>query len=311
MSNLINVEKNILEDYNLLFIHIPKCGGRAIVNNFVRYHNSVRGGQVIESGEITGGPAHQPASLIYQNDRYRHLDNFVFVRNPYERIASNYFWQIRAVGEKYFYPLSSRHVGLNFKSFYDFVMHLPTLNISHEHESSQKGVLPYVFQPQTWWMNDKTVFVGKMENMHTDLNRLIGEQGISFPLFETSIENTHAHAMPAMNVKRKYFEVAYNQEMIDVINELYREDFQTFGYEVYDKTIKGEKTMYKTADQVSDDTTLVSMADVAAHVTDSMHMQQDAFLKALEDIKEQLLPHLQALYARVSALEEQIGHSED
>jgi len=114
-----------------------------------------------------------------------------------------------------------------------------------------------------------------------------------------------------MNVKRKYFEVAYNQEMIDVINELYREDFQTFGYEVYDKTIKGEKTMYKTADQVSDDTTLVSMADVAAHVTDSMHMQQDAFLKALEDIKEQLLPHLQALYARVSALEEQIGHSED
>ena len=262
MSNLTNVEKNVLEQYNLLFIHIPKNAGRTIVNHLVTHYNPVRAGTSIDGRDSRGnkamslfrlhrgGPAHQPASLIYQNDRYKHMDNFVFVRDPYERIASNFFWQRRpgktlcSLRHRDRVPDSHAHLkkpwppytysDLDFEDFEDFVKRLPSLQISNEFETINFGMLSHHFQSQSWWINDKTVFIGKMENLHEDLNALMDKFAMDRPRFSKQIPNPYAmrwnEAQQAQQIKDKYFKTLYNQEMVDIIDELYREDFEAFGY---------------------------------------------------------------------------------
>ena len=69
--------------------------------------------------------------------------------------------------------------------------------------------------------------------------------------------------------------------------------------------------MSKTTEQVSDRATIVSMADVSAVVGGAVRLQQEAFLKALGEVRDQVTTHLQVLYGRIAVLEEQILHTEE
>lgn len=100
----------------VLFIHIPKTGGSTISRELARHHqmsmntNSFWPGydctpQHLHAGPLTG--LFEPAALAYV---------FTVVRNPVDRIRSEYNWNQKAVHQDAFLDLATgkTHAGADF-----------------------------------------------------------------------------------------------------------------------------------------------------------------------------------------------------
>ena len=85
--------------HKILFIHIPKTGGSSIEEFFgmTETENLCYGNEIGKIGGVMFALQHLTASLLQQLDfMSMHFDiyfKFAFVRNPYERVLSEYFGQ--------------------------------------------------------------------------------------------------------------------------------------------------------------------------------------------------------------------------
>jgi hypothetical protein len=79
--------------------------------------------------------------------------------------------------------------------------------------------------PQVRWLEDiKIDFIGRFENLDNDLKSIKHKIGIS----ELEI--------PKKNIsKRRNTLTYYCQESLDIVEDIYREDFDAFSYEILDR----------------------------------------------------------------------------
>ncbi|HLF31252.1 MAG TPA: sulfotransferase family 2 domain-containing protein [Xanthomonadales bacterium] len=224
----------ICREFNCLFVHIPKTAGQSLEQFFMHQlgldwdadRDRVLLGDNKDPTRGTEKLAHLSAAeyvdcAYVSREEFATLFKFSFVRNPFDRIVSEYRYR------NYFHHRSFRH----------FVLHeLPRPGWDDRYRH---------IMPQFDMLHDSdgrllVDFVGKFETLQTDFDRVCARLGISSsPLPHRNPSDKTSRKMKRWlrnfvyrngeSGKRDYTEY-FDQETLAAVSRLYRRDLQVFGY---------------------------------------------------------------------------------
>lgn len=226
--------------HKCIFIHVPKAAGTSVENIFLEdlnlnmrnRHSLILG---ISNNQDLGPPvvAHttlqelEELNFINQNQSTNYF-KFSVVRDPYNRVYSFY-----------------KYLGFNLLiSFENFVIQiLPRLIESKKFNYFYKSMWSYV-QKDGKNMMDSIV---KLESLSDDLPKLLQKVGISIEkvpytnpsdgistkkklklIYNLLIYNSVVIKFLTFSGHKK--KKIYNRKMLDVVNKIYKDDFEQFNY---------------------------------------------------------------------------------
>ncbi len=211
-------KQSIKRNINFIFIWIPKNAGSTIYKHLKNEFGCKKIKNVEKIKKMHPGPytfGHISVTELIKNgyiDR-KIIDNckyICFVRNPYSRTVSlyNYYKKVKLIPSE-----------MSFKTFLillrnDFVRPIGLYNSSSLSQANQ----------QYKWVEGINIdFIGRQENLISDLNKLYGLFGSDRQ--ENSVEylNRSTHD--------KYMSY-YTKYEINIVNDIYEEDFLRFNYEM-------------------------------------------------------------------------------
>jgi hypothetical protein len=163
------------------FVHVPKAAGSSVLRTLG-----------LEPG------VHMPASSVPGHEFY-----FAFVRSPYDRLVSAYFFVQRG--------------NLTVQAE-NYISHFRPWLMSEQIRSDM--VVEEVFRPMVHYLDAPVDFLGRYENLQADFDRACSLIGVG----QRTLRRDNASKHPP-------WRELYDQEMLDRVYELYREDFESFGYE--------------------------------------------------------------------------------
>jgi len=193
----------IIKEHNLLFIHIPKTGGSSIEKAFNVFGNNEFWGTTEKCIDgINMAPQHYTPEVLKDilGKEYNSYLKFTFVRNPYARIISEY----------------------KYKNKIDFVYkknlnewipkYLAKIDTDHK-------------LPQSVFVDETVDFVGHTESLEDDLNKFLSKICITIKLSHDN--KTIGNSLISSHL--------INKSNLQLINKVYEQDFQRFGYSIRDK----------------------------------------------------------------------------
>lgn len=198
------------DDRKIVFIHIPKTGGSSIEHYFGLNHRNkfMSGHNAYNEDGISFALQHVRARdfKILRPEEFESYFKFSFVRNPYDRVISEYFYN---QGRKKFMLDEFRTW---FKNFY--------LVPKQDHALSQ---FDYLYNEEGDLLVD---FVGKLENLKADVSKICHLSGnldlLPKNLPHERVKNNRPPGMVAEHILQR--------EDKDMINELFENDFKYFNY---------------------------------------------------------------------------------
>lgn len=186
-----------------IFIHIPKTGGRSMrVVLKKRHPNSEK--------------LYEPSIWLHPNindyikDGYN-IDEyfkFAFVRNPWDRLLSNYHFRIQIL----------RSEDTASVSFRDWVINSKT----REGHSFLNTVEMYKTQYSYITFNKTKMvdFIGRFENLQQDWDFICDQLQIKRQALPHNNKSSHSSY-------RDY----YDEDTVNIVREYFKEDIENFGYE--------------------------------------------------------------------------------
>ena len=215
-----------LKDEQVIFIHIPKTGGTSIeryltmcraeclwfdrwdrdMSRFLDTHAL----QLGDHPKRTYEPQHYPPELLrLLIPEFDHCFTFTFVRNPYTRILSEYFWSRQVIFRE--------QVDFDPDDFHSWVVQFRSC-IDSSHKEAQVSFIP-----------DTIDFVGKYEYLLSDINKLDG-----LLLARNQFQSMGGQQpFPYTNHTGEAKDVLISRltmETKELIYNTYTEDFLTLGY---------------------------------------------------------------------------------
>ncbi|RME34235.1 MAG: hypothetical protein D6794_10770 [Deltaproteobacteria bacterium] len=187
--------------YKCIFVHIPKCAGisvaRALFGNNAGGHTSIMQYQ-----------------RVFPERTLDEYFKFTFVRNPYSRLLSAFQYMQKGGRNEKDKKWAEKH--MKFSSFEDFVLN----------GISRFEIINYLhFRPQVSFLIDdrgelKVDFIGRFETLEEDFNKIKNRVKPQAKLPHLNRSSTTT----------KDWKARYTPEMIEVVNDLYRFDFEVLGY---------------------------------------------------------------------------------
>jgi hypothetical protein len=201
----------IHRDKKLIFLHIPKTGGTSIKKalrslgfEFKQSYN--------KTFAKYGGSHRTPASYDLPKD----FKIFSFVRNPYDRLVSEFIWRKeisprRNYGTDTFEEFVKSIVEPNahFRHFYKQLDNSLHLNSQYSILSIKGNDIPEV------------EFIGKFENLEDDFTTYMKSKG-----FEEIKKLRHLNQGP----REKDYKIYYNDYTKEAVTKLYKDDLEHYGY---------------------------------------------------------------------------------
>lgn len=212
----------------LVHIHIPKTGGTAIENQFHKLGDLTAGrtGWIGQEYWSDRWYEYQHLSLTelhaLSNAQYMAYDSFAVVRDPYQRLLSDYLWR-NAISKAYPDAPNS-----SFSSFDSFIRSIPKdINTNwpgHIHHADQEEANFLIhIRPQYQYVTKYDELAAldhilKFENLKTDITKIFTGR---------DIDNSEIR-----NGVNKNISEYYQREHLDIVNEIYERDFLIFSYEM-------------------------------------------------------------------------------
>ncbi len=217
----------ISHKYKFIFIHIPKTGGISITNSMINIFGKrdiYKGPKLddykaqeierrIKSQELNIGAHTSISNINRQTNNLKGYFKFSFVRNPWDRMVSLYFYLRNTSLYGKLLP--------NAPSFNDWILsdlekittYMP-ISVPLRHKK----------RPQLEWIRDQngniTVdFIGRFENLQNDFDIFLDKCNIPHVQLLHENKTTHDHYT-------KY----YTKESIKKVSEWYKEDISYFHY---------------------------------------------------------------------------------
>jgi hypothetical protein len=157
---------------------------------------------------------------------FDHSFKFAFVRNPYDRLVSLYK-----------YHMVHKRLGLGFDDFVETLSqefekgNVPSVGLYNIQPFPGASPLYHLqiygnqYQPMVAWLPKKDVLICYLETFEQDIDKLLNMMGF---------EGKRA-PVPKKN-KSKYddnfMDFYSNPRTIDLVNKIYKDDFETFGYDM-------------------------------------------------------------------------------
>jgi len=189
-----------------VFIHIPKTGGNSIVNTHIASYI-----------KTVGHNLRNPDFRYYKDSGARKCSkfSFAFVRNPWSRLVSSYFYLKTGGSSKEPGDAEDNEKYLSGYSSFDNML----LNWSDELFNQMH------FKPQYEWLCDDTGkllpdFIGKIENFQQDFDKVCDSIGIP-----------HAQLPHNNKTEHKHYTEYYDDVTREIVAEKYAKDIERFGYE--------------------------------------------------------------------------------
>lgn len=198
---------DIFDSKQVIFIHIPKAAGTSIGKSLFG----------------TGRTGHYSLNDYYKvnKKKARNYYKFTFVRNPYDRLVSAFFYLKQGGKNESDIEFSKENLS-QIDSFEDFVLNW----LTDERLYSWIHFYPQVYFTECNCSSLTIDFIGKLENIDKDvrtLSKMISQDIV--------IEHHNASS-------RKHYSEYFTEEMKEKVYDLYKEDFLAFDYEkdsIYNK----------------------------------------------------------------------------
>lgn len=210
----------------IIFIHIPKTGGTSIeevfeINhpeNFCFYRWGIDQFEFIEkhkhltnSEKINFEPQHYTIDLLKELiEDYNSYFKFTFVRNPYTKLLSEYYWLKNQILNDY-----SKFNSADFHSWCSEF--LANINSSHK-------------EPQINYIDETVNFIGKYENFSNDFEILVKHLINSSSEF-TKYQNKAIPLLNTTGLNKSILIPSILQETKELIYKTYTLDFIKFNYD--------------------------------------------------------------------------------
>jgi hypothetical protein len=215
-----------LQQEKLLFIHIPKTGGTSVEHFFSmckpeslwfdrwdrdrdkflydhKYTLELEMKKEYEPQHYSYGILKK---LIPDINKYY---TFSFVRHPYTRLLSEYFWSLGMICEKEsdFQP----------DHFHEWVCQFFTkIDFSHK-------------ETQTFFLDGRIDFIGRFEHLEEDMSKLLQQLCQFNPVFKKFTDQQLPLTNQSGKSKEKLVHLI-SMETKELIQSVYQDDFHAFGY---------------------------------------------------------------------------------
>lgn len=186
--------------YKCIFVHIPKTGGisisESLFGNAGGVHTTIK-----------------KYKTIFPQKTFDEYFKFTFVRNPWDRVVSAFFYLKAGGMHDDDANWAKKHLA-DFSSFEAFIK--GWLN-------EENIFLGIHFIPQVYFLKDDDGkipidFIGRFENIESDFRTICKKLSLTRSL-------THKNRS-----SRETYTQYYNSELIDIVGKVYAEDIKTFGY---------------------------------------------------------------------------------
>lgn len=197
-----------------MFIHIPKCGGSSIVEAFrdAQYSITMQMSGLPPQACLKVSPQHLTASAIKTFVNFEAFEDiFTIVRNPYERLMSEYRWQMRSHRNLDELP--------NFNSW--VVKQLDSARTDQSYADNH-------IRPMVDFLSDLHLI--RIFRYEAGLSAVL-EYFMPEMLFEAPALGTlkrSAEIVPGLEVSIS----SLSQETLDDVNDFYSKDFDEFSYPI-------------------------------------------------------------------------------
>lgn len=199
-----------MEKKELKFIHITKCAGTFIEN--IGYKHKILWGRYHKEY----GWWHE-IFIKKNNELKMKYDWFVVVRNPYDRILSEYYCKWGGIANA-----QITHTKKEFNKYLIDKINKREIctDISKDH---------YIEQYKYIDINVKTHII-KKENMYDELKKLFNEYNLPINI-DKYIDNK-INDKESKNIKLNFNIDDFEPELIELINKVYENDFILFDYKM-------------------------------------------------------------------------------
>lgn len=210
----------ICDKHKFVFIHIPKTGGHSVDKYFIQK-------RLVDDDKwhCTGDQI-----LKYMGvEKWKEYQTFTIVRNPWDRMVSEYSWQGGLGEDQIPTPWGDKNV--TFKQFLKMVFNSP-----HDHHD-----MNLVRNFDTWYrlqevkdghLNDQYSFITD-QNDNMIIDNLIRFENLNqqFKQMLTKV-GLPPDNLPHLNKsKHKHYTEYYDQESIDLVACRFKRDIETLGYD--------------------------------------------------------------------------------
>lgn len=185
----------------LKYIHITKCAGTTIED-------------VGEKNNIQWGRFHKEYGWWHEcfprksEELKNKYDWFTIVRNPYDRILSEFYCKFRGIGDK--------------KDIYDkFDVH-DFNNYIKEKILKRSKTGDHCTEQYKYIDENANIHIIHYENLHTEFDELMKKYNLHIKIDKHSNKST---------LNKKFTIESFSPEIIKLINEIYHEDFEMFHYQ--------------------------------------------------------------------------------
>lgn len=183
-----------------IFFHIPKSAGLSV-------------SQALFGNRGAGHISVTTAKLIFGRKNFNEFYKFCFVRNPWDRLVSAYYYLKAGGVDRVMTPWINEHIN-RFDSFGEFVRH----SLANPAVMADQHL-----RPQYKFVVDgsgelKMDFVGRFESLQEDFLRISEHLGLSAQL---------PHINPS---KRTDFRANFDDETAQIVARVYAEDIRLFHY---------------------------------------------------------------------------------
>lgn len=190
----------ISEKHKFIYIAINKCASSSIVYSLRRYIKKLAWHEHQLLSKDTSASSILKCIKSPIDDYYK----FTFVRNPFDRLLSNYFYRVR-----------EKKSDVQNQSFKEWVL-------NKEDKRSFKSCLMR-FTMMDWVTdergNNKMDFIGRVENLENDFEYVCNKINLKHDFVGKRNKSVHESC-------DKY----YDEELIAFVENYYKVDFDEFGY---------------------------------------------------------------------------------
>lgn len=215
----------ISHQHKCIFIHIPKCAGTSVkyflfpdqkIDWFEANYDVVHGWCPERKFFMQHATARQLLDTeLITKEQWETYFKFTFVRNPWDRAISDYFWL-----------QNDRSIKDSFGNYLDKAGKFEGV-LTEKGETYYRG--DHLTQQSEFFEETGTYavdYMGRFENFESDIRHIVSKLNIRKD-FDSHIN--------AAKKKRKHYSRYYSDAMIQKVKQLYETDIERFGYHFEDK----------------------------------------------------------------------------